>query len=224
MTDPRIAALLDRMRGIEEQIEAEARRRRAELSADFEHRRVHFEQEVLAQQRRFKAGLLRYVLGGDWRFALTAPVIYAMLLPLLLLDLSVCLYQLLCFPVYGIARVRRRDYLVFDRTHLAYLNALEKVNCAYCSYGTGLVSFVREVIGRTEQYWCPIKHAGRVLQAHPYYNGFTDFGDAQGYRRELQALRAALLRPGPDAAGPTAGGPEASEPAAPGHRCDPDSP
>jgi hypothetical protein len=46
--------------------------------------------------------------------------------------------------------------------------------------------------GRTEQCWCPIKHARRILQAHTYYNGFVDFGDAESYRRHLKVLRAEL--------------------------------
>jgi hypothetical protein len=31
---------------------------------------------------------------------------------------------------------------------------------------------VREVASRTEIYWCPIKHARRVLGPHPHYQGF----------------------------------------------------
>jgi hypothetical protein len=92
---------------------------------------------------------------------LTAPVIYAVIVPLVLLDLFVTIYQRVCFPVYGIPKVNRGDYLIFDRHHLAYLNALEKLNCAYCSYANGLIAYVREIAGRTEQYWCPIKHARR---------------------------------------------------------------
>jgi len=155
---------------------------------------VRFEHDLQEQQRRFKAGLMRYVLDAELRHVAAAPIIYGVFLPLVLLDLCVTLYQYVCFPLFGIARVRRRDYLVFDRAHLAYLNALEKFNCAYCSYANGLASYIKEVIGRTEQYWCPIKHARRILAAHPYYNGFVDFGDAQGYRRELQELREALRR------------------------------
>jgi hypothetical protein len=89
------------------------------------------------------------------------------------LDLFAVLYQFVCFPLYGIAPV-------------------PQINCAYCSYANGLASFVKEVVGRTEQYWCPIKHARRVLQAHPYYVGFVDYGDAQAYREQLQNLRAGL--------------------------------
>lgn len=42
-------------------------------------------------------------------------------------------------------RVRRRDYLVFDRAHLAYLNLVEKINCACCSYGNALAAYFKEV-------------------------------------------------------------------------------
>ena len=43
----------------------------------------------------------------------------------------------MCFPIYGIPRMRRSDDLVFDREDLHYLNAIEKFNCFYCSYGNG---------------------------------------------------------------------------------------
>lgn len=50
------------------------------------------------------------------------------------------------------------------------------------------------MVGRTEQYWCPIKHARRVLHEHPHYSGFVDYGDAEAYRRELRILREDLAR------------------------------
>lgn len=192
--NPKIADLLERLRHIEEEIESELKRRRVELQADFENRRVRFEQDVLDQQRRFKLGLVKYLSGAELRHVASIPFILAVVLPLLLLDLFVFVYQITCFPLYRIDRVRRGDYVVFDRTHLAYLNVFEKFNCAYCSYANGLLAYVREVAGRTEQYWCPIKHSRRILQAHPYYGGFVDFGDAEAYRRELHILREALAR------------------------------
>lgn len=190
----KIAELVERIRRLQEEIDGELRRRRAELHADFESRKIRFEQEILAQHRRFKAGLARYILSARPAVILSAPVIYAVFVPLLLVDAAVCLYQWVCFPIYGIARVRRRDYLVFDRAHLGYLNAIEKLNCLYCSYANGLTSFIKEVIARTEQYWCPIKHARRILDAHPHYHRFADFGDAEAYRRELAELRRELER------------------------------
>lgn len=184
--------LSSRIHALEDDIEGELKRRRAELHADFEDRRVRFEHEVLAAQRRLKRGLLAYIWDSSPLAILTAPVVYAGIVPLVLLDLFLLLYQVTCFPVYGIKHVRRRDYFVFDRAHLGYLNIIEKINCAYCAYGNGVAAYFREIIGRTEQYWCPIKHARRVLQAHPYYHNFTDFGDAGAYQKALTSLRRSL--------------------------------
>jgi hypothetical protein len=192
--NPKISELLDRIQQMELEIEQEMKRKRAELQADFEETRVRFEHEVLEQQRRFKTGLLKYMLSANLRTALTAPIIYAVFFPMVLLDISVTVYQHICFRAYGISRVKRSDYFVYDRSHLAYLNALEKINCAYCSYGNGLMAYAREIVARTEQYWCPIKHARKVMAAHPYYTGFVDFGDAQSYKDELENLRTELAK------------------------------
>ena len=192
--NPKISELLARIQQMELEIEQEMKRKRAELQADFEEKRVRFEHEVLEQQRRFKTGLFKYILSADLLTVLTAPVIYAVIFPMVLLDISVTLYQHICFRVYGIPRVKRSDYFVFDRAHLAYLNLLEKINCAYCSYGNGLMAYAREIVARTEQYWCPIKHARKIMAAHPYYTGFVDFGDAQSYKDELEKLRTELAK------------------------------
>ncbi len=190
--NPKIDELLDRIRQIEDEIEEETKRRRTELHADFEHQRIRFSKKCWNSTAGSRWCLLKYLRDAELRNVVTAPVIYFVFFPMLLLDLIVTAYQYICFPLYGIPRVRRRDYLVFDRAHLAYLNLIEKFNCAYCSYGNGLAAYFKEIVGRTEQYWCPIKHARRVLQAHPYYDGFVDYGDAETYRRDLQSLRADL--------------------------------
>lgn len=192
--NPKISELLNRIQQMELEIELEMKRKRAELQADFEETRVRFEREVLEQQRRFKTGVISYLLTANLMSVLTAPVIYALFIPILLLDLSISVYQHICFRAYGIKRVKRSDYFVFDRAHLAYLNLIEKINCAYCSYGNGVMAYGREVVARTEQYWCPIKHARKIMAAHPYYTGFVDFGDAQSYKDELENLRAELTK------------------------------
>jgi hypothetical protein len=192
--NPKISELLARIQHMELEIEHEMKRRRAELQADFEETRVRFEQKVLEQQRRFKTGVLAYLLTANWLTLLTAPVIYALIVPILFLDLSITVYQHICFRAYGLPSVKRSDYFVFDRAHLAYLNLIEKVNCAYCSYGNGVMAYGREVVARTEQYWCPIKHARKIMAAHPYYTGFVDFGDAQSYKDQLEELRAELTK------------------------------
>lgn len=184
----RIVQLLDRLKALDEEIEAEFARSRAELRFGLEKGRVLFEQEILRRHRELQTSLKTYLLNARPLIVLTAPVIYAMIVPLLLLDVAVTIYQAVCFRAYGIERVKRADYFVFDRSHLAYLNALEKLNCAYCSYANGLIAYAREIAGRTEQYWCPIKHARRTMGAHPYYRAFVDYGDADAYRQRLAEL------------------------------------
>jgi hypothetical protein len=185
-----IKQLAASIRALERQLEVMLARRRVELNYEVHDGIVHFEHVVIAKHRLLKARLLSYIFGARPAMILTAPVIYALIIPVLLLDLFVVVYQMACFPVYGIPRVRRRDYMAFDREQLNYLNALEKLNCAYCAYANGVFAYVREVGSRTEQYWCPIKHARRVLGVHARYGNFVDYGDGDAYRHELEHLRA----------------------------------
>jgi hypothetical protein len=186
---PGIAELISKIKSAEEDVEREFEKRRALLRVELKAGRVVFEKEALLRHRQFKTSVLNYLAEAKILTIVTAPFIYAVIVPLALLDLFVTVYQAVCFPVYGLAKVRRADYLVFDRHRLAYLNGIEKLNCLYCSYASGFISYAREIISRTEQYWCPIKHAQRILAAHGRYHKFTDFGDAEAYRRELESLR-----------------------------------
>ncbi len=186
--------LTRKIRALEAQMDAHIAQRRAELRVGMERGRVVFEEEVLRRHRELKTALLTYICNANLLVIITAPVIYALIVPLLLLDLFVTVYQAICFPVYRIPKVRRADYFVFDRHHLAYLNALEKLNCAYCSYANCLIAYVREIAARTEQYWCPIKHARRVIGSHARYASFDDFGDAESYQARLVELREKLSK------------------------------
>ena len=181
--------LTEKLRGIEAEIEVEMSKRREQLRFRLENKKIVFAQEVLRLHREIKTKVSRYIIDAHPLIILVTPVIYALIVPIVLLDLATMAYQAICFPVYGIPKVRRRDYLVFDRHHLAYLNAVEKINCAYCSYANGVAGFFREVAARTEVYWCPIKHARRVLGPHPHYQGFADFGDAEAFRAKIDALQ-----------------------------------
>ncbi|MBL0162556.1 MAG: hypothetical protein IPP82_02570 [Xanthomonadales bacterium] len=183
--NPKIEELLLGIRNMEEELEVQMALARAELQVRIADGKIEFEKAVLKRHREMKTRLLRYILGARPLIALTAPLIYLLIVPFVALDVFITIYQAVCFPVYGIAKVRRRDYMVFDRRYLAYLNALEKLNCAYCSYGNGLIGYVREIASRTEQYWCPIKHARKIIGAHPRYSQYVDYGDAESYREEL---------------------------------------
>ena len=181
----------------------------AELDREIEHRRralgvrvhdrlVEFERGIVIEQRKLKTSVRAFFARSSFGAVISAPVIYSMLLPLLLLDIWISFYQAICFRAYGIARVERRDYIAFDRGRLAYLNWVEALNCAYCAYANGVIAYAREIGSRTEQYWCPIKHALRISDPHQRYYEFLEFGDAEGYRTRLAAFRALLSADGDD--------------------------
>lgn len=186
----RVDTILESIRALEQELEEEFAKARAGLRFGLEHGRARFEAEVIRRHQALKTGLARYLARANPLVILTAPVIYSMIVPFVILDLWVSFYQAICFRAYRIPQVRRRRYVVFDRSALAYLNLIEKFNCAYCSYGNGVVAYAREIASRTEQYWCPIKHARRVLGAHPRYSTFADYGDGDAYAEHLRRSRA----------------------------------
>ncbi len=145
--------------------------------------------QLRAEHRKLRRGLLAHIRSIGLLLWLTSPFIYALILPVALIDLFATLYQFICFPAYGINRVRRSDYVVIDRHRLSYLNALEKLNCIYCSYANGVIAYARELASRTEQYFCPIKHAIAAAGTHSRYSRFVDYSDAEEYRRQFTHLR-----------------------------------
>jgi len=151
--------------------------------------KVWFSKEIKREHRRLKTSLVHYVLHSRILAFVTSPFIYACIIPFALLDLFISVYQAVCFPVYGIPKARRRDYIAIDRNKLRYLNALEGINCMYCSYGNGVLAYAVEIAGRTEQHWCPIKHARRIQNAHDRYSHFFPYGDAPAYREGIDKLR-----------------------------------
>lgn len=134
-------------------------------------------------------GVWRYVFGARPAVVLSAPLIYLCLVPFMLLDLCLSLYQAVCFPLYGIPRVRRPDHFYYDRALLPYLNLLERVNCLYCSYANGVASYAVEIAARTEQHWCPIKHAQAPNCPHSRYHRFLPHADREAYREGLRRAR-----------------------------------
>ena len=187
-------AIVAKIRALEQVLETEFAKQRAGLKFGLERGKAHFEAELVHRQRALKVHGLRYLLNARVPVVLTAPVIYSLVIPYLLVDVWSSLYQAICFRVYGIPQVKRSRYMLFDRSGLAYLNAVQKLNCAYCSYANGVVAYVREIAARTEQYWCPIKHARHVVGAHLRYAQFGEYGDAEQFEVQLADLRGRLKR------------------------------
>lgn len=188
----RMQNLLDEIRELEERVSEEISREAEELGYTVKKGRVRFEQEIARRHKEMAVGLREYIGTASWLTLLTAPLVYSLLFPLLVLDLFVSFYQWICFPIYRIPCVKRGEYMALDRHRLKYLNAIQKVHCVYCSYGNGLLAYAQEIASRTEQYWCPIKHAKKVKGVHVRYYNFVPYGDAEGYAARLAELRKKL--------------------------------
>jgi hypothetical protein len=188
----RISQILGRMAALEEELQDAVHDQESRMFFQINGKRVEFERSVKEAHRKLKTGFFRWLVTDRPQNLITGPLIYGMAIPLLMLDLCVSFYQWACFPVYGITKVRRADYLVFDRRHLGYLNFIEKFHCTYCEYGNGLMSYMAEILARTEQYFCPIKHARKILGTHARYSHFLAYGDAENYEARLEQYRVAL--------------------------------
>jgi hypothetical protein len=191
---PYVERIVERLCDAEEELKREVDEQQERWQYQVHRGRVWFDKELRDTHRHLKQSIPAYIREGSLLSLLTAPVIYSLLVPLVVLDVWTTVYQWVCFPIYGVPRVARRKYWVIDRHKLAYLNGIEKINCTFCSYANGLIAYVREVAACTEQYWCPIKHARAVPAPHQRYHFFFDYGDAHAYRRELPTLRHSLRK------------------------------
>jgi hypothetical protein len=181
--------LSERVKTLEKELRAVLEEKEQEFRYRWHRGKAQFEKEVLSLHRQLKQRLPTYLLHSRFLALVTAPVIYVGFIPFCLLDLFLAVYQGICFPIYGIPKVKRANYLIFDRGRLKYLNLLERLNCAYCSYANGLFAYATEVAARTEQHWCPIKHSHRLRAPHSRYSRFFDYGDARQYRRQIETTR-----------------------------------
>ena len=190
--DSKLQHLIEAIKKLEKELSQEIGKKETEFFYKIQGKKVRFDQEIKRQHKLVATRISRYVKEAELHNILTIPFIWACLFPALLLDGIVSLFQAVCFPIYKIPKVKRSNYIVIDRHALSYLNTIEKLNCIYCGYFNGLIAYIHEIAGRTEQYWCPIKHARRTSGFHSRYSRFLEYGDAEGYRKELAKVRHAF--------------------------------
>lgn len=177
----RINQLLIEIENKREELKEEYIKLRSKYSFEFLKGKVTFSQQAREANKKYKKSLIDTIFSARVREILSIPFIYAMIIPALVLDIFLCIFQQTAFRLYKIPLVKRSEYIVWDRKHLDYLNPLQKLNCLYCSYVNGLFSFAVEVGGRTERYWCPIKHARKLKTIHDWQKHFADYWDAEGF-------------------------------------------
>lgn len=190
----RIRQLLADISKLEDELTTVIQEQQIKLRYRIEGSRVRFDANLRKIHHELKTGLLTWLRASEIRNVISAPFIYMMIIPFVFLDLVLSIYQLICFPLYRIPKVKRSRYILIDRHQLAYLNIIEKFNCIYCGYVGGLVAYTRQIVTRTEMYWCPIKHARAILDPHRQYAAFADYGDADNYPSLLAKMRLDLAR------------------------------
>lgn len=189
LKNEKLDALLEHMQPLEKEIMRELQKKETEFFYEVRLGKVRFTEEARAQHDLFMKRFTGYIRESRFMILIITPVIWACFIPIARLDLSMTIYQAICFPVYGIPKVKRGDFIQLDRRHLAYLNWEEKINCEYCGYANGVLACATEIAARTEQYWCPIKHALSMKSMHSRYRHFFDYGDAEHYRQQFETVR-----------------------------------
>lgn len=185
----KIKIILDNIRELEEELRTLLYEQQTSLSYKIAGKRVEFEKSIRDAHKKLKTSWFYWFISSNVKHLISIPFIYALVFPLLIFDFGVSVYQSVCFRLYGITIVKRSDHFIFDHQHLAYLNIFEKINCLYCSYASGLINYGREIAARTEEYWCPIKHAHKIIDPHNRYMEFLDYGDAESYKNKLEEIR-----------------------------------
>lgn len=182
-------SMLEKMHLLEKDILRELQKKEVEFFYEVRRGKVRFTEEARARHKLLVKKFAAYIRDSRFMILLTTPVIWSCIIPIALMDLFMTIYQAVCFPIYGIPKVKRGDYIRLDQRHLAYLNWAEKFNCEYCGYANGVIACATEIAARTEQYWCPIKHALRMKSMHSRYRHFFDYGDAEHYRQQIETVR-----------------------------------
>ena len=188
----KIKRIVDKIHALEEELLTILYEQQSEFSYKIADKKVEFEKSIREAHKKLKTSWFYWFITVSPKHLLSGPFIYGLVIPLLIFDISLSVYQSICFRLYGVPLVKRSNYIIFDHRHLAYLNLFEKINCLYCSYASGVINYAREISSRTEQYWCPIKHARKILDVHHRYTDFMDYGDAENYQRNIETLRKKL--------------------------------
>lgn len=185
----KIQEIIDEIKKLEKELILEIEKKEDQFFYKVKDKKIHFEQETKKYHRTLAIKISTYLSTSSFLNIATVPIIWSCIIPAVLLDIAASIYQIVCFKVYKIPKVKRNNYIVIDRHNLSYLNPIEKLNCVYCEYFNGLIAYIQEIAARTEQYWCPIKHARKLKTIHNRYHKFLEYGDCENYQKKLEEIR-----------------------------------
>ncbi len=178
----KLSKLYKEIREKRDELFQEMEKMKDKYNFDYIKGKIVFSKKQKEENKKERLPTYRYMLGAQIRHIISMPFIYGMIVPALFLDIFLFVYQQTCFRLYRIPLVKRKEYITAERKHLDYLNWIQKINCLYCSYVNGIFSYAVEIGGRTEKYWCPIKHARKNKTFHNWQDHFSDYGDAKWFK------------------------------------------
>ncbi len=114
----KIGEILKRMEELKSQLQSEYEALMERYDYAVENRKIVFSEKAKRFQKDVREGVFHYLLSAEIRHLLSIPFIYAMIVPTIVLDLFLTVFQFTAFPLYGIERVRRSDHILFDRKYL----------------------------------------------------------------------------------------------------------
>jgi len=188
--DERLKIILKKIEELNLALRQEQTRLAKKYGFSISNRHITFLRNIKEKNRHFRIPAWKYIIPTNIRHILSMPFIYMMIVPSVILDIFITIYQAAAFPLYRIPKVKRSDYIVYDRRFLDYLNIIQKIHCLYCSYINGLYQYSVEIAARTERYWCPIKSAAKDAPNHSWYKHYADYGDPEEWDKRFNDHKA----------------------------------
>jgi len=177
-----ISRILQEIENKRKELAEEYERIKKKYNFEYIKWKITFSKEQKLENKKKKRSFWQTTKSTTFREYLSIPFFYSMMIPAVILDLFLFMYQQTAMRLYRIPLVKRSDYITLERKHLDYLNWVEKLNCIYCSYVNWLFAYAVEIAWRTEKYWCPIKHAKKMTSSHNWEKYFADYGDADWFK------------------------------------------
>jgi len=187
--DNKIKEMIEEIEAMKVKLGEEIAQQEKDISYEIQNGYVKFEKEVFDRQKKNMKNLWAWFSEIPLLHLLSSPLVYAMIIPAMFLDIMIFIYCQVVSRVFKIEFDKRSNYIVFDRQYLGYLNSIEKLNCMYCSYFNGLIQYASVIASRTELYFCPIKHAKKIAYKHEYYDAYFQYGDENEYQKKLKEIR-----------------------------------
>ena len=185
----KINKILEDIRKKKQELVSEYENAKEKYGFKIEGRKIIWNNGKIKELKKSKKSAWETIFTAEIREIISFPFIWFMLIPTIILDICLFIYQNTAIRLYKIPLAKRSDYVVFDRKQLAYLNWIQKLDCIYCSYVNGLFQYAVEVAWRTEKYWCPIKHAKKKAWTHDWEEHFADYGDVEGFKETFCSVK-----------------------------------